>query len=227
MSRPSLNVQAAGRREQAAAERALRGFNVPPDAMRDLLRFVELLREWQRAHNLVAASTLQHIWVRHVADSLQLLEHAPQDFQTWFDLGSGAGFPGLVVAIACKHNRRAQFTLVESNRKKAAFLRAVIRETGAAGEVATERIETLGARMRGRADIISARALAALPLLLEWSAPYARNDTVLLLPKGQDVVHELEAAAKSWDFDVVSFASATDPGGRILAIRRLRARVRP
>ncbi len=96
----------------------------------DFERFVALLAAWQRTHNLVSGGTLKDVWTRHVADSLQLLDHAP-GFGQWVDLGSGAGFPGLVVAIACKEQPERHFTLIESNNKKAAFLRAAIRETGA------------------------------------------------------------------------------------------------
>jgi 16S rRNA (guanine527-N7)-methyltransferase len=193
----------------------------------DLERFVELLRHWQRTHNLVARSTLDDVWTRHVADSLQLCEYAPPEFREWVDLGSGAGFPGLVVAVALKEQLERHFTLVESNRKKAAFLRAAIRETGANASVAAERIETHARRMAGRADVVTARALAPLPELFVLAFPYLHPESVMLLLKGQDFVHELDAASKSWDFDVVSFESATDPGGRVLVIRRLTPKVRP
>jgi 16S rRNA (guanine527-N7)-methyltransferase len=188
---------------------------------RDLERFVALLRDWQRTHNLVAPSTLPEVWTRHVADSLQLLDYAP-DFREWVDLGSGAGFPGLVVAIASKSRPERHFTLVESNRKKAAFLRAAIRETGANASVAAERIEEHGPKFAGRADVVSARALAPLPKLLGLAAPYLNERSVLPFLKGQDYVQEIDAAAKAYDFDVVDYESATDSGGRVLVIRHLR-----
>jgi 16S rRNA (guanine527-N7)-methyltransferase len=190
-------------------------------AREDLERFVALLNEWQRAHNLVARDTLAEVWTRHMADSLQLLDHAREDFRKWVDLGSGAGFPGLVIAIACADEPQRRFTLVESNGKKAAFLRAAIRETGAHATVVAKRIEA-HASLAQPADVVSARALAPLPELLRLGAPYLAEGGVMLFLKGQDFVHELEAATKSWDFDVVDSQSVTDPGGRILAIRRLR-----
>ena len=186
----------------------------------DLERFVALLTAWQRAHNLVARGALADLWSRHVADSLQLLHHAP-DFRHWVDLGSGAGFPGLIAAIACKARPECRFTLVEANAKKAAFLRAAIRETGANAKIAAERIETHAARS-GPADVVSARALAPLPALLDLGAPYMDEASVMLLLKGQDFVQELDEASKSWDFDVLDSPSATESSGRVLAIRHLR-----
>jgi 16S rRNA (guanine527-N7)-methyltransferase len=199
------------------------GRDVTPELRSDLERYVALVRAWQRTHNLVAPSTLDAIWTRHVEDSLQLLDHAPP-FRRWVDLGSGAGFPGLVVAIACKGEPVRIFTLVESSHKKAAFLRAAIRETGARAEVAAERIEAHAERMRGQADVVSARALAPLPALFGLAQPYLHAESVMLFPKGQDFVHECDAAAKSWDFDMVEHVSATDPDARVLAIRNLRAK---
>jgi 16S rRNA (guanine527-N7)-methyltransferase len=190
----------------------------------DLVRFVELLGDWQRVHNLVSHSALDEIWIRHVADSLQLLQHAPQ-FREWVDLGSGAGFPGLVVAIGCKHQADRHVTLVESNLKKAAFLRAAIREVRANAGVAAERAEEHGRRMAGRADIVSARALAPLETILRLASPYLHENSVVLLLKGQDFVHEHENASKSWNYDMVASRSATDSGGRVLAIRNLSPKV--
>jgi 16S rRNA (guanine527-N7)-methyltransferase len=197
---------------------------VPPAARGDLERFVELLRDWQRAHNLVARSTLSDIWTRHVADSLQLIDHAPE-FREWVDLGSGAGFPGLVVAIACKAERGRRFTLVESNLKKAAFLRAAIRETGANAVVAAERIEDHARKMAGRADVVSARGLAPLAELCRLALPYLHATSILLLLKGQDFVHEHHLASKSWSYDMLTFPSTTDAAGRVVAIRNLGPKV--
>jgi 16S rRNA (guanine527-N7)-methyltransferase len=192
------------------------------DMRADLERFVALLESWQRAHNLVAARTLDEVWTRHVADSLQLVEHAPA-FREWIDLGSGAGFPGLVVAIAAKRGG-GHFTLVESNRKKAAFLRVAIRETGANATVAAERIETHAPKMAGRADVVSARALTSLEKLCGLALPYLHGRGVLLLLKGQDFAREIAEASKAWSFDVIDSPSITDSEGRVLAIRHLKPR---
>jgi 16S rRNA (guanine527-N7)-methyltransferase len=272
---------AAGPRRQAAHSLDRFGF-VTPAIRDDLERFVGLLRTWQRTHNLVSHGDLAAIWERHVADSLQLAEHAPGGWRQWVDLGSGAGFPGLVVAIVEKgrvpfsHRDKAPatrpdanrvgarqeradegweprarlafasnpspvvsqsettsspsgrgsplVTLVESNLKKAAFLRAAIRETGAPAEVAAERIERHAAKMKGQADVVSARALAPLPELLQLAEPYLHQKSVVLLLKGQDFVHEHEAASKAWDYDMVSIPSVTNPGGHLVAIRHVRRR---
>jgi 16S rRNA (guanine527-N7)-methyltransferase len=206
--------------ERRALESLARFGFVSEDARADLERFVALLRDWQRAHNLVAHSTLDDVWERHIADSLQLLDHAP-DFSDWIDLGSGAGFPGLVVAIASKHEPGRMFRLVEANQKKAAFLRAAIRESGAHASVVAERIED-SASSAEPADVVSARALAPLADLIRLGSPYLRAGGTMLFLKGQDFVQELDAASKSWDFDVVDSPSVTDPGGRVLAIRHPR-----
>ena len=195
-----------------------------PNGGDDLQRFVQLLHKWQRAHNLVSALDARDVWTRHIADSLQLLDHAPA-FSEWIDLGSGAGFPGLVIAIANKDRPERHFTLVEANHKKAAFLRTAIRETGANASVAAERIEAHGTKARGQANVVSARALAPLPKLLELAEPYLHENSVLLLLKGQDYVRELSEASKSWDFNVIDSPSATDPGGRVLHIRHLGPKV--
>jgi 16S rRNA (guanine527-N7)-methyltransferase len=187
---------------------------------RDIDRFVALLREWQHVHNLVSRTALDDLWDRHILDSLQLLDHAP-DFREWVDLGSGAGFPGLVVAIAFKGDPERHFTLVESNGKKAAFLRAAIRETGVNAGVAAKRIERHAETMGRRADVVSARALAPLPALCTLAEPYMHQNSILLLLKGRDFEQELSEAAKSWNLDVLNSPSATDPGGRVLAIRNL------
>lgn len=193
----------------------------------DFERFVDLLTNWQRTHNLVAQSTVADVWNRHIADSLQLLAHAPSDWREWVDLGSGAGFPGLVAAIASKDRPERRVTLVESNGKKAAFLRAAIRETGANANVAAMRIEAHAHDMAGQADVVSARALSPLPALIGLARPYAKKDGVMLFLKGEDAARELEAASQRWRFDVIRSPSATDSRGCVLAIRNVDPKVRP
>ncbi len=137
------------------------------------------------------------------------------------DLGTGGGFPGLVLAIALKENRRTRFTLVESNGKKAAFLRAAIRATGASAVVAAERVEEHGRKMAGQADVVSARALAPLKTLCGLAAPYLRPESVVLLLKGQDFDREHAEALTIYDYRCERFPSATDPEGSVVAIRDL------
>ena len=188
--------------------------------------YVDLLTRWQRTHNLVSRSTIPEVWTRHIADSLQLLDHA-KSFRMWIDLGSGAGFPGLICAIACREDAGKRFVLIESNHKKAAFLRAAIRATGAPAEVRAERIESAPKGFSG-ADVVSARALAPLPQLLGLARPYLAENGVMLLLKGQDFAREVSEASKSWDFDVIDSPSRTDPrGGRVLEIRGLTKKASP
>jgi len=227
MSNAGTPQLVATRHDSEETARALDRFGFITDTIRhDLECFVGLLFEWQRVHNLVGASTLAEVWTRHVADSLQLVERAPPSWREWVDLGSGAGFPGLVVAIANKLHGKRHVTLVEANGKKAAFLRAAIRETGAGASVAAKRIESQGKEFGRRADVISARALAALPELLALAEPYVHSDTLMLFPKGKEHVQEIEAASEKWSFDVIVFESATDSSGRILAISNLREKGR-
>ncbi len=190
----------------------------------DLTRFVDLLAEWQRVHNLVGRSEMDDIWPRHIEDSLQVLRVAPP-YSRWVDMGSGAGFPGLIVAIATRDDPSKAYTLVESNNKKAAFLRTAARELRANVKVAAERIEAHGPKMRGQADVVSARALAPLSVLCSLALPYLHTESTILLLKGQDFVREVEEATQSWHFDVVSFSSETDSAGRVLAIRHLSPKV--
>jgi len=212
-------------RHDAAGADVLDRFGVVTPATKQVLEhFVRLLAEWQRVHNLVAPSTLDDVWTRHIADSFQLIEHAPTSWREWVDLGSGAGFPGLVVAIAGKEHPERHVTLVESNAKKAAFLRAAIRETGANATVAAARVESHAEKFGRRADIVSARALAPLPVLLGLAEQYAPAGTLMLFLKGREYVREIEAASETWSFDVVDSKSATDSGGRVLAIRNVRAK---
>lgn len=182
---------------------------------------VALLLRWQSTTNLVASSTLREVWTRHVSDSLQLLPLAP-DARVFADLGSGAGFPGLVIACALKGEPGAHVHLVESNGKKAAFLREAIRATGAPATVHAQRIEKFAADFTGRLDAVTSRALAALPQLLELSAPLLKPGVVGLFPKGQDVEAELAAASRSWTFEYDLAPSKTDPAGKIVIVRNLR-----
>lgn len=191
-----------------------------------LARYVALLRHWQRTQNLVAAGTLDEVWARHIADSAQLLVLAP-GARRILDLGSGAGFPGLVLAILISDRPQGEVHLVESNGKKAAFLRAAARETGAPAKVHAVRIDVF-ARNRGADaepfDLVTARALAPLPRLLELMAPFLGSSTTALVHKGQDFAAEVEEASKYWAFDMVKHSSRTESRAVVLAIRNLARR---
>jgi 16S rRNA (guanine527-N7)-methyltransferase len=185
--------------------------------------FVALLLKWQGVGNLIAASSVRHLWTRHVADSLQLLALAP-DARTWLDLGSGAGFPGMVLACALADVAGARVHLVESNARKAAFLREAARASGAAARIHHGRAEELLATWQDPVDVVTARALAPLPKLLALIAPMVKRGAKALLPKGRDVEAELTEAAKYWNIQAAIVPSRTDSQGRILEIRALESR---
>ncbi len=181
--------------------------------------FATLLLRWQKAVQLVAPSTLPKLWTRHIADSLQILEYAPAA-KRWIDLGSGGGFPGLAVAIALAETPDAIVHLVESDARKAAFLREAVRITGAPAKVHHERVESAAERFAGNVDIVTARALAPLARLLELAAPLLSAGARGVFLKGQDVDNELTQAAKSWNISAEAFPSRTEPRGRILIVER-------
>ena len=201
-----------------------RRFPVSRETLDRLRLYEELLRRWQKTINLVAPSTLDAVWHRHFADSAQLLALAPPEAKTWLDLGSGAGFPGLVLAIMLAERGGIAVTLVESVSRKAAFLGEVARQTGVAVDILCARIESPAIRDRlTRIDVITARALAPLPRLFELIAPLVEPNTLALLPKGRDVESEVVSARAEWQFDCKLMPSLTDPDGRIAVVSGLTA----
>jgi 16S rRNA (guanine527-N7)-methyltransferase len=208
-----------------AADRA-RALALTPVSRETLVRldrFIALLLRWQARTNLVAPSTLPHLWTRHVADSLQLLPLAPEA-RRWLDIGSGGGFPGLVLACALAEIPGASVNLVESNTKKAAFLREAIRETGAPASVHCRRIEDFVAEIPNIPDVVTARAVAPLDVLCGWVYPMVDKGARALLLKGLDVEAELTAAAKCWNIEAALVPSKTDSKGRIVVVRGLKPR---
>ena len=205
-----------------AAEAALPAA-IDAEARQRLRRFVALLERWQATHNLIGRSTLRDVWQRHVADSAQLNDHAGA-FEHWVDIGSGAGFPGLVVAILHADDRDKRFTLVEANAKKAAFLRAAARETGANVRVVADRIEAFARREPASADIVSARALAPLSAILALAVPLMRTNGRLILLKGQDFVHEADEASQSWSYDLIVSPSVVDSSGCVAVVQNPEAK---
>ena len=214
--------------ENLAADRARALALVPVsrETAARLDRFVELLLQWQNKTNLIAPSTVPTIWTRHIADSLQLLALAP-DAKCWVDLGSGAGFPGLVIACALADQAGARVHLVESNAKKAAFLREAVRRIGAPALVHAVRIEDFVKNFKQKPDAVSARALAPLEVLLELAHPLLKTGAKGLFPKGQDVDAELTQASKCWSMDVELVPSKTNSRARIVVVRGLRRRSNP
>jgi 16S rRNA (guanine527-N7)-methyltransferase len=181
-------------------------------------QFVALLLDWQSRMNLIASSTVPVLWTRHIADSLQLLALA-SEARRWADLGSGAGFPGLVIACALAGSPPAQVHLIESNQKKAAFLAEAVRVTGVPAIVHAQRSDDFIKTFDGPLDIVTARALAPLPRLLTIAYPLLKRGAQGLFPKGQDVDAELTEAAKCWSIQASLVPSRTDPRSRIVVIR--------
>ncbi|WMS44285.1 16S rRNA (guanine(527)-N(7))-methyltransferase RsmG [Acuticoccus sp. MNP-M23] len=206
------SVKTPSAEEQSAREK-IRAVLEP--ARFDLLeRFVGALDQWGAVSNLVSAADRERIWARHIADSLQVVALAEGRGRRWIDLGAGAGFPGLVVAIA---RPETVMTLVESNRKKAAFLLRVVADCGLDAKVEPHRAEALAADTY---DVVSARALAPLHKLLALSEPFFGPDTLGLFPKGRDAGTEIEAVSDH-RFDVTAHPSQTDPDGAVLAVTNL------
>ncbi|WP_245318630.1 16S rRNA (guanine(527)-N(7))-methyltransferase RsmG [Bradyrhizobium sp. DOA1] len=174
-------------------------------------RYIALLREWQAKTNLVAPSTLPQLWTRHIADSLQLVDLAPSA-KRWADLGSGGGFPGVVLACAMAGIPGASVHLVERIAKKAAFLREAIRVTTSPGVVHLAEIGDNVDRITGPVDCVTARALAPLHQLIGFAEPLMRLGAKALFPKGQDVEAELTEAAKYWNIQPQLHRSRTGDG---------------
>ncbi len=176
--------------------------------------------EWQRRMNLIAPSTEPILWTRHIADSLQLLPLAP-GARIWVDLGSGGGFPGMVLACALVDTPGARVHLVESIVKKAAFLREAAQVTGAPAVVHAERIADFIKHAPNPIEVVTARALAPLTKLLAEAYPLLKRGAMGLFLKGQDVAVELTHAAKCWKIQASLVPSRTDPKAKIVVVRSL------
>jgi len=186
--------------------------------------FVALLLKWQQITHLIAPSTVQTLWTRHIADSLQLLALAPHA-EIWVDLGTGGGFPGLVIACALYGESGRRVHLVEGSTKKAAFLREAVAATQVPAVVHAVRMEKFVESFVGRPDIVTAREVSPLSSLLGECLPLLQRGALGLFPKGQDVEAELTEASKCWSMTVDLVPSRTDPKARIVMIRALEPRV--
>lgn len=199
--------------EQAFQDR----FNVSRETLKRLSLYETLLRKWNPAINLVSNGTLKDLWTRHFLDSAQLFNVASLSEGRWVDLGSGGGFPGLVIAILSSEMAPGiQVTLVESDLRKSAFLSTVAREIGLNVLVRSERIERLEPM---DADVLSARALASLPRLLEFAQLHLKSSGTALFPKGATWRDEVALARTHWVFNVDSIPSLTDPTSVVLKIQ--------
>ena len=199
-------------------EEFLKISNVSRETFDDLTVYADLLRKWTPKINLVAKSTLDDLWARHFLDSIQMLDHIPQDAQTIVDLGSGGGFPGLVLAICLKSKPDATVHLVESDQRKCVFLQTVSRETSANVVVHNKRIEEVDGLNAG---LVTARALASLDKLLSYARHHLQPDGAALFLKGAGVETELTEAQKNWTFEADLIPSQTHPDGRIVRVSGL------
>lgn len=188
-----------------------RVINVSRETLDRLGAYVALLARWNQRINLVGRSTMGDVWRRHILDSAQLFPHIPVGSRSLVDLGSGAGLPGLVLAIMGV----PEVHLVESDQRKAAFLREAVRITGAPARIHAQRIEKLP---RFRADVVTARALAAVPQLLEFAETFIDESTLCLFLRGASGEDELTERYKGWRMRVNQFPSVSDPSGSILRL---------
>ncbi|NJM82075.1 MAG: 16S rRNA (guanine(527)-N(7))-methyltransferase RsmG [Tabrizicola sp.] len=197
----------------------LDALNVSRETLERLEQFEALVEKWNRSVNLVAKSTLPDFWTRHVVDSAQVYFHAGEECARWVDLGSGGGLPGVVIAILASQFRPAQTTvLIEADKRKAAFLREAIRVTGVSAQVLAERIEDCEPC---HANCLSARALAPLSGLLSYAERHMENTGTAVFLKGGTYREEVEAARRSWRFDLTPIESITDPAAAVLVIRNV------
>lgn len=180
--------------------------------------YAELLRKWNPAINLVSRATIDELWTRHILDSVQLFDVVPEGAKSWADLGTGGGFPGVVIAIMAAEQPDLSVTCIESDTRKATFLRTVLRETGVRGTILASRIEAVDP-LGG--DVVSARALAPLSKLLGYATHHLKPGGVALFAKGAEHEKEIEEALESWSFRVDKIASRTNPESVILRVREI------
>lgn len=193
---------------------------VSRETFQRLERFAAEFRRWNQRINLAAASTLDDLWSRHILDSAQLMAFRAEA-GSWTDIGSGGGFPGAIIAILADSD--CQVSLVESNGKKAAFLRSILAEVAPRAKVIAARAETVVASSQAP-EVVSARALASLPNLLVLLEPWLAGGTRALFQKGRDYRGEIEAARDRWNLDLIEHPSAVDPQGVVLELVGIRRR---
>ncbi|MDQ1846683.1 16S rRNA (guanine(527)-N(7))-methyltransferase RsmG [Gemmobacter fulvus] len=196
------------------------GLDVSRETSEKLDSYVALIQKWNKAINLISRSSEADIWQRHIADSAQLAQHLPSGPRLWLDLGSGAGLPGIVLAIiAAEVAPSLRFELVEVDQRKATFLRQVSRELGLNITVLTERIEALAPRS---ANVVSARALASLSDLCNFAERHLDADGIAVFLKGTGAEAEIEVARRKWSFNLESFPSKTSADALVLKLKKIR-----
>ncbi|MGO4450580.1 16S rRNA (guanine(527)-N(7))-methyltransferase RsmG [Phyllobacterium sp. TAF24] len=193
---------------------------VSRETVADLIGFEDLFRKWSKAINLASPATLDELWERHIIDSAQLYPLLP-DAKQWLDLGSGGGFPGVILAILLKEKAGAKIDLVESNGKKAAFLRTALAQFATPGIVHSARIDAVWAKIP-TPDVITARALAPLKELFVLTEPWLAGGATALFQKGRDYRREIEESRDGWSFDLVQHPSVVDVESVVLQISNVR-----
>ena len=194
-------------------------YNVSHETFLDLKCYLSLLEEWQKKFNLVSNSSLETAWKRHFLDSAQLFKYIPKNAKTLVDFGSGAGFPGMVLAIMGKNRTPyLKVTLVESIKKKTVYLNEVAQKTNTETEILNERIENIKNR---KFDVITSRAMTSLTNLLNYTIAFCKKDTICIFPKGKNYETELEEAKKQWKFDCKIETSEFSEEGKILIINNI------
>lgn len=195
----------------------LAGINVSRETFERLQLFAALTKKWNPSINLIARSTLNDLWQRHIIDSAQIYQYAGDHPQHWVDIGSGGGFPGIVVAAIAKElSPQTAFTLIESDQRKATFLRTAARELDLTITVLADRVELVPPQA---ADVISARALSALDALLPLISRHLTPNAVAIFPKGKTYEHEIKKARQNWRFELDAHPSMTEPDARILVLK--------
>ena len=217
MSRPPSNPLA----DQLADDRgaALRLVPVSRETEERLATFVELLDRWRYKTNLISNPTFATVWTRHIADSTQLPALVP-DAKRWVDMGSGAGFPGLLIAIQLADVPGAIVHCIESDGRKCAFLREATRATGAAAVIHPVRVEAIEAKSLGAVDAVTARAFAPLPLTLELARPWTERGAIAVFPRGESAKDQIAALPEASAYAIETLQSVVNPKAAILRIRR-------
>lgn len=195
------------------------GLDVSRETLEKLAAYEALVQKWTPKINLIARNSVPDIWERHIRDSAQIVLAAPSKWTRWIDLGSGGGFPGIVVGVFSAGDQNV--TLVESDARKSAFLRTVIRELDLPCHVITDRIEEVN---ETGYDVVSARALAPLPQLVAYANKLLSPKGTALFPKGRGHAQEVTAATADWAFDIEAVQSMTDPDARILRLKEIAPR---
>jgi 16S rRNA (guanine527-N7)-methyltransferase len=198
---------------------ALRLVPVSRETEDRLVLFVELLDRWRHKINLISNSTFSSVWTRHIADSAQLVALAP-NAKRWVDMGSGAGFPGLVIAIQLADVPGAIVHCIESDGRKCAFLREAARATGAAAHIHPVRVEAIEPETLGTVDAVTARAFAPLPLTLKLARPWMERGAIAVFPRGESAKDQIAASPEAWTHAIETLQSVVNPKAAILRIRQ-------